>query len=140
ATNTFTGKVTVNAGAISIGAGNTERGLGGIPAAFTPDIVTINGGTLTTTNTSAIAMNLNRGVTVGAAGATVNITGSTFSFNGAVTGATGTMITKTGTGILSLVGNSSATYNGKYTILNGELNPNNADTGFGVVPSSPTAD
>src|SRR5205823_471877 len=60
--NTFTGKVTVNSGKIlSVFAGNAVTHLGNATGS---DALTLNGGTLRTTNTNSVTSPSTRGLTV----------------------------------------------------------------------------
>ena len=122
-TNGYSGGTTINSGAISISADNQ---LGGGP-------VTLNGGALTTTNTTALT---NTHVfTIGAAGGTLNILGTaaTAQNSRVIFGTANTLLgsgtlTVNGNGALSpgggagaLVLNQSNTYSGNIILQNGGM-------------------
>ncbi len=95
--STYTGKTTINDGTIAIA---DEASLGGNPASFTADQLTINGGTLEVTATFTID-DANRGVTLGASNGTFDVdTGITLTVANVVTGAGN--LSKTGAGTLIL--------------------------------------
>jgi fibronectin-binding autotransporter adhesin len=140
AASTSTGKFIINGGVVAFGGGGGANiGFLGAasPTSFTADLLTINGGTLRANNTASGSFNVNRGLTIGAAGATVETTNGTLTFNGAISGSS--TITKAGTGILVLASTTSG-YTGKYVLNAGELNPNNTDLAFGPVPGSLVSD
>ncbi len=72
--NTYTGGTTVNGGGtLSI---DVDRNLGAVPAAVQPANVTLNGGVLQFTSSTAyntVTINSSRGITLGGAGGTVNV-------------------------------------------------------------------
>ncbi|MDF3056569.1 MAG: hypothetical protein K0R17_784 [Rariglobus sp.] len=109
ATNTFSGGLTINAGVVSID--NNVR-LGG--ASGTAGAVTLDGGTLRTTN--ATALTNTHAVTIGASGGTLNIAG------GATTGQGsrvifGTANTLLGSGALTVTGNGTVSQTGGSGVL-----------------------
>jgi autotransporter-associated beta strand protein len=121
----------------------SDLGLGSVPAAVNAAAVTINGGTLRFTGTSANTLNVNRGVTIGANGGTIDVPSTTntglslpsaaaFTLNGAGT------LTKTGAGRFTL-NTTSNSFTGKYRVLGGTLNVG-GDGRFGLIPASPVAD
>lgn len=107
--NTYTGATTINGGTVSIAA---ETGLGGNPGAFNAGQLTLNGGTLATTATLAIAA-ANRGVILGASGGTFSpSSGTTLTVSNAIAGPG--QLTKSGTGNLTLT--ASNTFEGGVNI------------------------
>jgi autotransporter-associated beta strand protein len=70
ATSTYTGKTIVNGGLLVI---RNDRNLGAVPAAQTPDAITLNGGEYRMTATITVAAN--RGTTVGPQGGTISYNG-----------------------------------------------------------------
>ena len=66
--NTGTGKWSITAGEVIL-TGST--GLGAAPGAFTADATTINGGTVTLSNTATLTWEATRGITLGASGGTI---------------------------------------------------------------------
>jgi len=135
--NTYTGGTTVNAGVVSVANLTTNGNLGAAASG-----VTLNGGTLKTTNTAASTDT--HVFTIGASGGTLNIAGTatfgqnsriffgtanTLAGSGAltVTGA-GTLGTATGNntrfggaGALVLGSSATSTYSGPITLRNGGL-------------------
>jgi autotransporter-associated beta strand protein len=114
--NTLTGKTTITGGVLSISA---ETGLGGNPAGFTADQLTLNGGTLRTT-ASVVIDDANRGITLGISGGTISVTignSSSLSSANVITGSGS--LTKAGAG--NLVLGAVNTYNGNTTVSAGGL-------------------
>lgn len=114
AANSYGGKTSVTGGLLSIAA---EAALGAAP---TPDAVadqlTLNGGGLEISN--SIALNVNRGITLGSAHGTLDVnSGLTLTVNGVVTG-TGNLI-KADSGILVLT--AANTYTGTTVVAGGTL-------------------
>ncbi|GAB5559231.1 MAG: hypothetical protein SynsKO_08780 [Synoicihabitans sp.] len=104
--NTYTGPTVVDNGTLSI---NSDNALGA------GDLI-LDGGTLATTNTFALAPS--RGQTLGSNGGTISPAASTtLTYDGTVTGSGS--LTKSGDGILALGGNSD--YTGATIIESGEL-------------------
>ena len=96
--NTFTGKVQINQGTLSIGA---ESGLGGTVASLTADQLQFGGGTLSVN--TGFAMSNNRGITLNSGGGTIDVASSqTLGIGGVITGANN--LTKSGSGTLTLSG------------------------------------
>ena len=96
--NTFTGKVQINQGTLSIGA---ESGLGGTVASLTADQLQFGGGTLAV-NTGFVMSN-NRGIALNSGGGTIDVaSGQTLGIGGVITGANN--LTKSGSGTLTLLG------------------------------------
>jgi fibronectin-binding autotransporter adhesin len=89
--NTTFGKLVVNQGLYRLGdsgAGNNfETGFGAVPASFTADAITLNGGVLGTSYAETI--NTNRGLTLGAKGGTVaqTVASGTLTVPSVITGA-----------------------------------------------------
>ncbi|NBO93983.1 MAG: hypothetical protein EBV06_17005, partial [Planctomycetia bacterium] len=131
--NTFTGKVQINQGTLSIAA---ESGLGGSVASLTADQLQFGGGTLAVT--TGFTMSSNRGITLNSNGGTINVAASqTFGYGGVIAGAAGNNFTKTGSGQLTLSGVN--TYSGK-TIINGGAISIAADNALGTAPGLVVAD
>jgi autotransporter-associated beta strand protein len=131
--NTFSGKVLVSAGTLNVGS---DGNLGAVPGSFTPDAVTLNGGTLGLTATAA-DINANRGITIGASGGTISASsGQTPSVESVITGSG--VLTKSSAGNLNL--NAANTFSAGLTITGGGVRFNNnqaAGTGpITVTPSS----
>jgi len=131
--NTFNAGLIINGGIVSISADNN---LG----STSTNSITIDGGTLSLSNTSPISLNVFRSMTIGPNGGTINtaLTGTgSDSWFGALSGGASAVLTKTGTGNLFLNANSAA-YQGKWIINGGEINPGNSttgDNGWGAVPA-----
>lgn len=127
--NTYVGTTTVNAGTLRIDA---ENRLGLNPASFNAAHLTLNGGTLQTTASFAIA-DANRGITLGANGGTFNVnSGTTLTLQKPMTGFGS--LTKSGTGtLLTPVANN---FSGATLISAGTL----ALSGSGSLPNTPTID
>jgi len=112
--SSYTGTTTVNGGTLSIGA---DSGLGTAPGGATAASITLNNGTLATTED--MTLNANRGITLGAGHGTVSVTGGkTLTYNGIIAGV-GNNLTKTGAGTLTLGGANS--YTGTTTVSVGTL-------------------
>jgi fibronectin-binding autotransporter adhesin len=143
ANNTFTGNWVINSGVLGI---NSDSALGAVPAAFTANSITLNGGLLqdgvanaatTTTFGQSVTftLNANRGITLGANGGSIQIGyGTAFALTvpGVITGSGG--LTKVDSGTLILQGNN--TYMGATTINAGvvAVTANNAlGTGAGGI-------
>lgn len=123
--NGFTGGLNVNGGSVSISNANA---LGA-----TNNVVTLGGGTLQTTNTSALT--INRAISVGASGGTLAVNGISASGQGArvILGGTnmltgsgqldikgnGTLDTAGGSGVVVVTGSNS--FNGNINVSNGGL-------------------
>jgi autotransporter-associated beta strand protein len=96
--NTFTGKMTVNAGTIAI---NAETGLGANPGAFVADQLTLNGGALSAVANAVFTIDdTNRGITIGASGGTFDAQGgAVMTISESIAGGTNT-VTKSGPGVV----------------------------------------
>ena len=138
-TNSYGGSTIINNGVVAIGA---DTGLGTAPASPTAGQLTLNGGSLRTTST--FALDVNRGVTLGASGGILAPdTATTLTVQGVVDGSGGLTLNGTG-GSVVLAGTSANTYSGLTTITAGTLELNktagvNAIVGDGV-SSKVTAD
>ena len=96
--NSFTGKVQISQGTLSIGA---ESGLGGTVTSRTDDQLQFGGGTLAV-NTGFVMSN-NRGIALNSGGGTIDVaSGQTLGIGGVITGANN--LTKSGSGTLTLSG------------------------------------
>jgi autotransporter-associated beta strand protein/surface protein len=110
--NTYSGITTISAGTLSI---SNDNNLGTAPASPTPGHLVLNGGTLT--NTAAITLDANRGISLGASGGTINVIFNPITYSGIIAG-TGAL-TKEGIG--SLILNGVNTYSGATNINAGTL-------------------
>lgn len=97
AINTFSGGLTLSQGTLSIAANTALGGTGGTTGA-----VTLNGGTLKTTNTAALTNT--HAITIGASGGAFNITGTGASQAGRVITGANTLL---GSGTLTINGNGA---------------------------------
>lgn len=102
--NTFSGKTTINAGAVSI---NADTRLGTAPGSLVSDQLTLDGGTLATT--AQFTFNTNRGVTLGAAGGSISVgAGTVLTITNSQQMVTGAgSLTKIGSGTLALGGSNN---------------------------------
>jgi autotransporter-associated beta strand protein len=135
AVNTFDGRTTVTGGALSI---SSEENLGAAPAAFVPDQLLLDGGTLETTANFAID-DTNRGITLGALGGTFFTAPSTqLTLVSQMTGAG--QLTKDGAGTLLL--STASSHTGGTLVVNGKLllGVNDAITGAVTVSGSGNLD
>ncbi|BCU77892.1 autotransporter-associated beta strand repeat-containing protein [Luteolibacter sp. LG18] len=123
ATNTFTGALTVNGGALLSGA---DARFGATPATPTPGAIVLNGGTLRLV--AAFTLNANRGISVGSNHGTID-TPSAITYNGVIAGSGN--LTKTGGAALTLGG--ANTYGGSTVINQSTLN---LDFGQSGAPAS----
>ena len=113
--NIFTGSTTLSAGVLNIGV---DAALGANPASFTPDQLTVDGGSLQITN--AYTWGANRGVTLTAYGGTLDIaSGQSQTLPVVIAGGLGGGLTKAGAGTLTLT--ATNTYNGNTMVSNGVL-------------------
>lgn len=119
AANSFTGGVTINAGALKITKGTA---LGPLPASYTADQVILNGGSLEYSSDSDFSSGANRGFSIGSSGGTIRVSGAgDYSISAIVadlSGQTGAL-TKTGQGTLTL--DAASSYSGGTTIASGTL-------------------
>ncbi len=123
--NTTFAKLVVNQGLFRLGFSASiqdERGFGAVPAAFTPDAITLsNGGSIGTSFTAANSvLHVNRGVTLGVGGGAIN---GSMTIPGAITGPGSLSHLTTGTVVLS--GNSD--YAGSTFINLGIVTASNAN-------------
>ena len=128
--NTYTGKTTVLAGILFI---DRETSLGANPSVWTPNQLTLNGGTLEINNNAEIGFaNTQFGITLGASGGTIiTDTGVTAQIDNQISGATSACsLTKGGPGQLTLKATVSA---GNGAIYNTYLGATIIDQGTLVV-------
>lgn len=137
--NSYTGKISINGGTISV---NGDDRLGTAPGAYVADQLTLNGGILKVTGTSTVAFSANRGFTLGASGGTLDNTAMAnnlnANFNGQITGsgplalrANGdTSVSGGGVGGNLYLGNSGNDFTGGVTIHSGVVSFN-GDSAFG---------
>lgn len=131
--NTYTGATAINAGTLSLSGDGADgdSNLGAVPGSPTPGHLTLNNGSLQTTD--KVILNANRGIALTGAGIfDIAALSDTFIF-GVIAGA-GTL-TKTGAGLLTLAGVN--TYTGATSINGGTLLIGN-DTGLGTAPGTAT--
>jgi autotransporter-associated beta strand protein len=137
--NTYNGATTIGNGVFAIGSEGASAGsganLGVVPSSLTPNNVVISGGTLAVTN--SIAINSNRGISVGpssgsgtgsidvSSGKSVTY-GGVIANNGSGTGG----LSKVDTGILVLNGNN--TYSGPTSVNGGKLYMNGTNLTSGI--------
>ncbi len=152
-TNTYTGTTTVNSGILSI---SKDANLGTAPGAATANSLTLNGGTLqvtgTTANNAGGTIVANRGITLGAAGGTINVasldsgdiggTVNDVNYSGQITGSGNLTISggaavnsgaQNGTYLFELKSTSS-NYSGSTTINNAGLFLNGGDNVSNFLP------
>jgi fibronectin-binding autotransporter adhesin len=111
--NSYSGKTFINGGTIAIGL---DSHLGAAPGSAVAGQLTIDGGTLRTTQSLALAAN--RGIAIGSLGGTLSVdNGTTLTGNSIIAG-TGPF-TKAGAGTLVL--NAANTYSGLTQVQNGTL-------------------
>ena len=124
ATNTYEGATTILGGTISI---SSDRNLGAVPSTFTAAALSINGGTLSVSE--SLTLDTARGITLGTNDATLTVaSGKSLIAASVITGLSGADLTKSGTGTLGVT--ASNTYVGTTTVSQGILNVSNA-TGLG---------
>lgn len=116
--NTFSGKTTVNAGMVAI---NSESSLGTAPGSFTPDQLTLNGGTLQ--NTATLTLSANRGIYLGSSGGSLRPYGNTITLTVASVIDGPGSLTLSGSGAVTLSGVN--TYTGGTNLNSGQLNITN---------------
>jgi fibronectin-binding autotransporter adhesin len=113
ANNTYTGKLAVGAGAVSV---SSDARIGATPGASTADAITLsNGGKLLTT--TGFSFNANRGITLGAGGGVLEVSSGQTTVNPAGQIIAGSSLTKTGAGTLTLT--AANTYSGGTVINDG---------------------
>lgn len=136
-------KLVVNQGLFRLGSSTissvqqtSELGFGAAPSVFTPDAITLNGGSIGTS--FGVVMNSNRGITLGLNGGTINASSGALTIPGAITGVGA--LTKSGSNSVTIGG--ANTFAGSFTITGGPINFDNdlaASSGNIIVtPSSAT--
>ncbi len=119
--NSFVGKTTISGGILNIGF---DTALGANPTSFTPDQLTMDGGTLQITN--GYVWGANRGITLTGNGGTLDIaSGQTQTIPVVIAGTSGGNLAKTGAGTLRVT--AANTYNGITTVSVGKLLINGAN-------------
>jgi autotransporter-associated beta strand protein len=117
--NTTYSKLVVHEGLFRLGfvsPTQDERGFGAVPAAFTADAITLDGGAIGTSfNTT---LHANRGVTLGPGGGTYNSATGAATLQASITGVGG--LSKTGLQIVTFTGISDFT--GPFTLLDNRVN------------------
>ncbi|MCE9632065.1 MAG: autotransporter-associated beta strand repeat-containing protein [Planctomycetia bacterium] len=87
AANTYTGKTFINGGIVAITADNN---LGAAPGSAVADQLSLNGGTLQFSGSTALGLAANRGITIGSAGGTLSVISTSgnpgLTINGGVSG------------------------------------------------------
>jgi fibronectin-binding autotransporter adhesin len=121
--NTYSGKTKILEGTLSIDAVGC---LGDAPATLVEDQITIDGGTLEFTDSTASSAS-GRGFRIGPGNAVFNVTGGTLTINGPVSG-TGNLI-KTGSNLLQL-NSPDSSYSGDTFFNDGEISVD-GDGAFG---------
>ncbi|NBT37582.1 MAG: hypothetical protein EBT21_05630, partial [Actinobacteria bacterium] len=120
ATNTYEGATTILNGTISI---SSDRNLGAVPASFTAAAISINGGTLSVSE--SLTLDTARGITLGTSDATLTVaSGKTLTAASVIAGLSGADLTKSGTG--TLVMSATNTYVGTTTVSQGIIDVGNA--------------
>ncbi len=130
--NSYTGKTLVTNGVLLVAS---EAALGPVPAALTPDQLTLNGGGLRSTNILILSAG-NRGVTLGSAGGTLSPdTNTVLSIGSTITG--NGSLTINGSGMTAL--SAANTYSGK-TVLKAGVVSLGSEAAFGLNPAALVAD
>lgn len=138
ASNTFSGKVVVTGGGLSI---NADAALGAAPASAVPDELVLNGGTFGFSSAGQ-TLNVNRGITIGSPGGIIDVSAhgstGTSTFSSVIAGSGS--LTLRGSGNTSNSGGSDTglgirlaaanTFTGSVTITNG-LVSYTSDAAFG---------
>jgi autotransporter-associated beta strand protein len=132
--NTTYTKLVVQEGLFRLGFNSSisdERGFGAVPAAFTPDAITLlNGGAIGLSFN--VALNANRGITLGPGGGVINGTAGVLTVPGAITGAAG--LTVLNNAVLS----GANTYTGGTILNGGSLTTGTAASGGAVTANGAT--
>jgi autotransporter-associated beta strand protein len=124
--NSYNGGTIIRAGTLRI---NGDRSLGAIPTAASSDNITLDGGTLATSQ--SMTLNSNRGVTVGAAGGTIQVAdASTLNFSSTITGPGELTLALGGTGVFNLT--SDVTFGGTLNLSGGTLRLTDATFAIGT--------
>ena len=113
-----------------------ERGFGAVPGSFTPDAITLNGGSIG--QSFNVTLHANRGITLGTNGGTFNTTAGTMTVPGTITGSGN--LTNVGAGTASLVLAGANTYTGTTTVAAGTLALGSAVFASGSILSTPSID
>ncbi len=135
--NSFTGKVFITGGRIDI---LSDGCIGAVPGSFVPDSITLDGGSLSSSNN--FTLNANRGIKIGASGGTISpaqnpADSSSFvlTYNGVISGSLGGAFKHGRNGVLILGG--ANTYDGATWILSGGSSIGTLQLGAsGVIPDA----
>ncbi|BDU53062.1 hypothetical protein LINBF2_12970 [Limnohabitans sp. INBF002] len=120
----YTGKTQI-AGTLQVAA---DSYLGAAPVSATPDLITLNGGTLQATD--SFTLHTNRGITLDASGGTFSVDASkSVAYAGVMAGTGG--LTKSGSGTLTLTGGNT-NYSGVTTVSVGNLIVGGAGNALGT--------
>ncbi len=140
----YSGKWAVEGGLLAVAPTTGDQILGVAPTALQADHITINGGTfagsLTSTGSAQMALNANRGITVGANGGGLSMYSSTLTsiltVNGPITGSAG--LNKGGGAVVFVNSDNAGTYSGAWNVVDGALgtsttNANSSPFGTGGI-------
>ena len=118
-TNTFTGITTISSGVLAI---NADANLGTAPASAVANQLTLDGGTLRSVATIAIALPKNRGITLTANGGTIqNNSGVELRTNGVIAGSGTLTLVASGAGNTVIDNGTNATGTGLNTYSGGTI-------------------
>lgn len=124
--NSYKGDTIIRAGTLRI---NGDRSLGAVPTGSDANNITLDGGTLATSQT--MTLNSNRGVTVGPAGGTIQVANaSTLNFSSTITGPGELTLALGGTGVFNLT--SDITFGGTLNLSGGTLRLTDATFAIGT--------
>ena len=130
-------KLVVNEGLFRLGFSATvqdERGFGAVPAVFTPDAITLNGGSIG--QSFNVVLDSKRGITLGPAGGIFNTSAGSMTVPGVITGSGN--LTNAGAGTAALILAGANTYTGTTTVTGGTLTLGAATIASGSILSTPS--